>query len=354
MNHLSTCAEKGHRLRVAAHDPRREGQRRRPSVLIIDDDEALSRTLVLCLRLDGFDAKFVVRGADGVECALADQPDVIILDLHLADGDVPGVVILEYLRAKYPELPIIVVTGWYLTDEHERQARALGVSDYLFKPVDDSQLVASLRAVLDGPTARGTKQLGDPVGRWEPKASAESRCVVDAGYGESSAGEFAYCINAFIKSRLRYLVRGIQHAFPRVWTDVIVEQAEDALLEFLAKMKRGVWPVRRTLDGHLRQAVWRNVRDQVQAAARRAANEARYAREQAHFTYVPHAERDLQTVWRLAHSGAEKEALYRWLEAESSARIAEALGVSHLPTSEQLREVKRFKDRLKRRAQRGN
>ena len=85
---------------------------RRPRILLVDDEEGPSRTLVLLLRLSGFDAEFVLTGAEALACALSAQPDAVILDLHLAHDDIPGFIVLKSLRAKYPDLPIIAVTGW--------------------------------------------------------------------------------------------------------------------------------------------------------------------------------------------------------------------------------------------------
>jgi hypothetical protein len=137
---------------------------------------------------------------------------------------------------------------------------------------------------------------------------------------------------------------------------VITEQAEDALLEFLSKLKQGVWPVRRSVEGHLRQAAWRNVRDQVQAATRRRANEARFAREQIQLrqSHDDDSSSHFERVLALAHDKAETEALLRWVEGDSAFRIAEALALSHLPVAEQVRALKRFKDRIKKRARRDN
>jgi hypothetical protein len=168
--------------------------------------------------------------------------------------------------------------------------------------------------------------------------------------------QLAAAENAFIRDRLKYLVRGLRSSFPTAWDDVLTEQAEDTLLEFLAKVRRGIWPVLHSLDAHLRQAAWRNVRDQLQAAARRRAHEARYARELPHLTELENVQFAAATerVLMLAQNEAEREALRRWFDGEHPVRIAEALGVLALPPVEQLREVKRFKDRIKKRAMRIN
>jgi DNA-binding response OmpR family regulator len=249
---------------------------RRPVVLVIDDDEPSSTTLCFLLRNSGFEAELSLTGADALSKALIAPPDAVILDLHLADNDIPGFVVLESLRAKYADLPIIAVTGWYLEDDHASEAWALGVTDYLWKPLDESEVAASLHAALAGLHRRL-----DSVGSAKHTASSSLGRVEEAGSDQNSTSQLAQAENAFISNRLATLVRRIRYSFPTVWADVITEEVEDTLLELLAKLRRGIWPVRGSLDAHLRHAAWRNVRDRLQAAKRRAANEARYAIEHA-------------------------------------------------------------------------
>ena len=143
---------------------------------------------------------------------------------------------LVSLRARYPDLPIIVLTGWYLDVDHEKEARALGATDYLLKPVDDSDLVKSLRNAL----ARASSTRTPP-----PKnASAKQTGMAEIGGREHAAGE-----SAFISYHLPRLVRIIGKAFPRVWDDVVTEQVEVTLLELLGKVNRGIWPVHEALTG---------------------------------------------------------------------------------------------------------
>jgi len=329
---------------------------RGPQVLIVDDDETSSRTLALLLRLNGFEAEFVLTGADALSSELVGRLDAVILDLHLGEDDIPGFLVLKGIRAKYQRLPIIAMTGWYLSDEYEAEARRMGVTDYLFKPVDESQIVASLQsAVVPVGQACGEPNNVDSI---VTAADGPASCRVDRGGetrpSQSSASELANVENAFILSHMPRLVRGLRRSFPAVWYDVILEVVEDTLLEFLANVKRGIWRVRRSVDAHLRQAAWRNVRDHVQAATRRRATEAQYARERSHLSQInpmlPSV--NLERFLALAHSEPEAEALRRWIDHQSTLRIAEALGVSHLTEVERSREVKRFKDRIKKRARR--
>lgn len=325
-----------------------------PSVLVVDDNDGAAQTFVVLLRARGFDAHYVLTGAEAVAHALTAPPDVVLLDLNLADGDIPGYMVARSLRAKYPDQLIVVMTGWYLLDEDEAEARALGVSDYLFKPVDDEALVASLRAALEARTERTIdprETMGADGEIADPNEDAPS---ATPSLDESSGLQLAACEDAFITTWLPGLVRRTQQSFPKVWYDAIVEQVEDTLLEFLGKVKAGIWPVRRSLQGHLHQAAWRNVDDRVRSAVRRREYEAEYAREQPQ---IAQPERDwsadLETALDLAETETEREAVRRWLlEGDDVQRIAGALSCSQLPVEEQFREVKRFKDRIKKRAAR--
>ena len=307
-------------------------------VLVVDDDETTAETLVLVLRQGGFDAEFVLTGADALAYALTTPLDAVILDLHLALDDIPGFLVLTSMRAKHRSLPIIAATGWYLRDEHEAEARGLGVTEYLLKPLDPAQLMSALRAALHSTAESRT----------------EAATAAEIGSGSGSNGEVAAVENAFIVRHLPRLVRTIRRSFPGLWYDAIAEQAEDTLLEFLVKLKGGIWPVRRCLRSHLEKAAWRNARDHAQSAARRRANEARYASEQAQVTHPYETESipDVDAELALAYSDAERRALRRWLADEGALQIGQALGISHLSPMEQVKEVKRFKDRIKKRARR--
>jgi FixJ family two-component response regulator len=328
---------------------------RRPRVLVIDDDETGSPTFVRLLRLHGFDADFVVTAADALSHGLNEPPEAVLLDLHLANDDIPGFLVLKSLRARHPHLPIVVMTGWYLSGDHEAEARALGVSDYLFKPVDDSEIAVCLRRAIAARVERAERQMEIVAGRSQGSGTTDDEHRA-ADENDGSGSELRAVENAFISNRLRYLVRRIRRAFPAVWEDVIIEQVEDALMEFLTKLKCGIWPVRKSVDAHLRLAAWRNVCDQVQAATRRAAVEARYASEMTRNRQASAAESVdiLDAVLALARTESERQAVHCWVRDRGSRSVAEALGVSHLAPGEQLREIKRFKDRLKMRFRRAS
>ena len=114
------------------------------AVLLVEDDPTVAEILVAYLERDGFTVRWEEDGALGLEAALGDRPDLVVLDLMLPSLD--GLEVCRRLRATVP-LPVIMLTA--RGDEEDRiVGLELGADDYLAKPVSPRELVARVRAVL--------------------------------------------------------------------------------------------------------------------------------------------------------------------------------------------------------------
>ncbi len=113
----------------------------RPSVLIVEDDQAILAQLVRALSLAGYATSAVSTGREALS---AEPADVVVLDLGLPDMD--GVEVCGELRAR-SGAAIIVVTA---RDEEQDRVLALdrGADDYIVKPFGRAELLARIRAVL--------------------------------------------------------------------------------------------------------------------------------------------------------------------------------------------------------------
>lgn len=118
-----------------------------PSILIVEDEEALAQLLRYNLEKEGY---HVTRAADGEEAMLlADEsaPDLVLLDWMLPK--LSGIEVCRRLRAnrKLRNTPIIILTA---RGEETDRVRGLdtGADDYLVKPISMTELVARVRAVL--------------------------------------------------------------------------------------------------------------------------------------------------------------------------------------------------------------
>lgn len=101
-------------------------------ILIIEDDEHVSKVYEIKFSKEGYDTIFVSNGDDGVEKIATEKPDLIILDLMVPKKD--GFVILEEIK-KNPDLakiPVLVLTNLGQQSDKDR-AMSLGANEYLVK-----------------------------------------------------------------------------------------------------------------------------------------------------------------------------------------------------------------------------
>jgi signal transduction histidine kinase len=116
-------------------------------ILVIDDEEWLREMIHLALKQKGFDIIEAVNGADGIEKARKELPDLILCDINMEKVD--GYLTLASLRNEAPTaaIPFILMTG--LADNAGmRHGMELGADDYLPKPFTTDALYAAVDARL--------------------------------------------------------------------------------------------------------------------------------------------------------------------------------------------------------------
>ena len=102
-----------------------------PKILVVEDEAAIARVLVDNLIFEGHEAEAVADGAEGLERALAWQPDLILLDVVLPTMD--GYEVCRRLRAQGATTPIIMLTA--RGEEVDKVlGLELGADDYVTKP----------------------------------------------------------------------------------------------------------------------------------------------------------------------------------------------------------------------------
>ena len=117
-------------------------------LLLVEDNDELSKLLVKSLRSAGFDADIVTTAAEALGVLRSSPYSAVILDLGLPDDD--GLVVLRTLRNEQSTTPVIVLTA--RDGVRDRVAGlAAGADDYLVKPFAIEELVARLEAILRRP-----------------------------------------------------------------------------------------------------------------------------------------------------------------------------------------------------------
>ena len=129
-------------------------KRPKASVLVVEDDRAILQGLLDVLVFNGYQAAGVEDGGHGLERALAERYDLLILDVMLPTLD--GFSICKQIRKEKPNQAIVILTAKGSEDDIVRGFRA-GADDYVSKPFSLRELMVRVEAVL----RRAGKNLGD-------------------------------------------------------------------------------------------------------------------------------------------------------------------------------------------------
>lgn len=114
-------------------------------ILVIEDEPTLSRLLSYNLSQEGYETKVVDHGSEGLQTALQQSFDLIILDIMLPGMN--GFEILSKLRQKGNKTPVIILTARN-AEEEVVQGLKYGADDYITKPFGVAEMLARVSAVL--------------------------------------------------------------------------------------------------------------------------------------------------------------------------------------------------------------
>jgi len=117
-------------------------------ILYVEDNEDNVYMLTARLKRRGFDVVVARDGAEGVEAAASEHPDLILMDLNLPGID--GWEATRRIKAAAPTrgIPVIALSAHAMAGDREK-ALAAGCDDYDTKPVDLPRLLAKIEALLD-------------------------------------------------------------------------------------------------------------------------------------------------------------------------------------------------------------
>ena len=123
-----------------------------PSVLIIDDEPNIRRMVGALLEAEGFEVRDASDGQAGIARCLEWEPDLVLLDLMMP-GTLDGMATLEQLRERFPELPVVMMSGRAGLADAVKATR-LGAVNFLEKPLTPEGVLLALSGALELRMAR--------------------------------------------------------------------------------------------------------------------------------------------------------------------------------------------------------
>jgi len=116
-------------------------------ILVVEDNEANLYLVRFMLEKKGYEVIEAREGIAGVELAIKEKPDLIIMDIQLPDID--GLEATKRIRASEADgdIPIIALTSYAMMGDRER-ALAAGCTGYIEKPINPETFIAELEKCL--------------------------------------------------------------------------------------------------------------------------------------------------------------------------------------------------------------
>src|SRR5437868_12618074 len=129
---------------------------KRTRILIVEDEPAMVAGLRDNFEYEGYDVISAADGVEGLDRALADNPDLVVLDVMMPR--MSGLDVCKQLKVKKPSLPIIMLTA--RGQEIDKVVGLeLGADDYVTKPFSIRELMARVKAVLRRVSNQGSSEI---------------------------------------------------------------------------------------------------------------------------------------------------------------------------------------------------
>lgn len=116
-------------------------------ILIVEDNMDTYELMRFILELNGYETFLAMDGRDGVNAALKQKPDLILMDLAMPEMDGWEATRLIKKDPLTSSIPLIAVTAHALSGDRARALKA-GCDDYITKPMDLSELVSMVNRAL--------------------------------------------------------------------------------------------------------------------------------------------------------------------------------------------------------------
>lgn len=159
----------------------------KPRVLIVDDDEAICKTLSAILQSEDYETTTATTAKEAIEKARTHFFNLALLDIKLPDME--GTQLLLQLQGITPEMIKIMVTG-YPSLKNAVEALNFGASSYIMKPIDPAELLATIKNKLEA-QQQTEKITTEKLAKWIHQQARKAQSSDFKEFLEQTAKELA-------------------------------------------------------------------------------------------------------------------------------------------------------------------
>lgn len=159
------------------------------SILVIEDDEIVGRTIERCLRGGEFHVRVANSGYEGLREAREQSPSLVILDVIMPGMD--GYAVCREMRADpiLEDIPILFLTA-KTKDEDKISGFTAGADDYLGKPFNVDELILRIRAILRRTRRMESQKVVKMEEEFDKPAGGSNRVQVESSKQGISIGPY--------------------------------------------------------------------------------------------------------------------------------------------------------------------
>lgn len=117
-------------------------------ILVVDDEQIVRELTVQVLERAGYDVVSVDCPERALEVVGREQVDLVVSDVVMPR--LSGVELLDEIRSRWPELPVVLMTGGSPEPERTTRALQLGANGIVYKPFSHAELRGAVKAALAG------------------------------------------------------------------------------------------------------------------------------------------------------------------------------------------------------------
>jgi len=124
-------------------------------ILVVDDENIVLESCQAIFELEGFEVMLVPSADEAIKAMKNENFALLLIDVKMPKHD--GMYLMEKVKEKWPNVPIIVMSGYY-TKKTIKEAFQMGATNFIAKPFEPDELVETVRQAIEKEERHGKKE----------------------------------------------------------------------------------------------------------------------------------------------------------------------------------------------------